>query len=359
MRRYDTIDRIDLGGEEDRATRRRAVATTFVLSTVAVFALGAVIHSRVGSVTEAPLLLPQQKGKSSHEHGEVALFPNGAPDNGDPPCGPEVAEKTLGRRPLLVYREVSSPTLKPFLARDAPEDAPTVVVFPGGGFKLLAIEGEGYDIARRLNARGVHAFVLKYRVRNPLLRPDGPPNLDTLQDAQRAVSFVRHNARTYGIDDAKIGVCGFSAGGTLAALLSANAKTRAYDALDDVDDASPRPDFAIMVYPGNLVDFKLMEPYSYLRINNASGAPPTFVAHAADDRVQPYFQSVIYFNHLVAVGAGTKAQLVIEGTGNHGFETNSVCSTVYPDSSYTTIPQICDWMDNAISWMKSTLVIMH
>ena len=128
-----------------------------------------------------------------------------------------------------------------------------VLVFPGGGYNNLAWDHEGEQVARWLNTIGVTAGVLKYRVpRREGVPKDQPPVL-ALMDAQRAISLVRTKATEWGIDSKRIGVLGFSAGGHLAAWSATNSDKRAYDKIDAVDDASCRPDFAVLIYPGGVI----------------------------------------------------------------------------------------------------------
>lgn len=314
---------------ETRSHRRRVVLSTSSVVAIAVLAFTAVVRSRRD--------VPRSTRLVSHEQDEeFALYPVRGDDG-------EVSGTQAG---LLYWRRVNTPTLKPYVVGEGP----SVVVVPGGGFNVVSIEGEGYAIAERFNARGINAFVLKYRVPDRPPRDGAPPHWASLQDVQRAVTLVRANAKAYGIGPV-VGVCGFSAGGLLSALASTN--DRLYDPVDRADAASCRPDFQILVYPGQLVDASNRTLVSDLKVGPST--PPAFVAHAADDATASFYNSITYFDALAHAGVASSSQLLIEGAGGHGFETNAVCSDVYPQTRYTSIPQICSWMDNAVAWLRDTL----
>ncbi|MHC4288295.1 MAG: alpha/beta hydrolase, partial [Planctomycetota bacterium] len=137
--------------------------------------------------------------------------------------------------------EVSIPTLTVYKAPSAKAPAPAVMVCLGGGYRILAIDLEGTEIADWLNSMGVTAIVLKYRV------PDNEQG--AFEDAQRAMSIIRSRAKEFNIDPNRIGVIGFSAGGNLSARLCTNYTQRSYQPIDPIDKVSCRPDFAMLVYP--------------------------------------------------------------------------------------------------------------
>ena len=160
-----------------------------------------------------------------------------------------------------------------------------VLVFPGGGYNNLAWDHEGEQVARWLNSIGVTAAVLKYRVPRREGTPKDTPPVQALMDAQRAISLVRSKAAEWGIDAKRIGVLGFSAGGHLAAWSATNFDKRAYDKIDATDDASCRPDFAVMIYPGGVIKRGASELSPEIRVT--AQTPPCFFVHAGDDRAAP------------------------------------------------------------------------
>ena len=232
---------------------------------------------------------------------------------------------------------VSNPTLSIYRPEGEPKQPRmAVVVCPGGGYNNLAWDHEGDQVARWLNGIGVTAAVLKYRVpRRPGAPADKPP-IQALMDAQRALSLVRSHADDWGIDPDRVGILGFSAGGHLGAWASTNFDHRAYETMDEADRKSCRPDFAVLVYPGGVVprDSQALAP----EIKVSAETPPTFLAHAGDDRVNAE-NSVMYY--LALKRAGVPADLHIYASGGHGFglrPSDKPCST---------------WPDRCEEWLRS------
>jgi acetyl esterase/lipase len=212
-----------------------------------------------------------------------------------------------------------------------------VIVFPGGGYKALAIGPKstigfnGADVCQWLTGSGITCILLKYRVPNTGCHWDQGAHMHVtpdipmaLQDAQRTISMVRYNANRYGIDPDKIGVLGFSAGGNLAVLSSTAFKKRSYNPIDDIDQVSSRPDFAIPVYPGHMtMEHKNKTPREVAarELNTdiivSSEVPPTLLIHAKDDPIDPVRFSEVYERELKKAGVDVK--LIIYETGGHAF----------------------------------------
>ena len=206
-----------------------------------------------------------------------------------------------------------------------------MIVFPGGGYNILAMDLEGTEVCEWLNSIGVNCAVLKYRVP---ARPGGPRYAAPLQDAQRAIGMVRSRAEEWGIDPHRIGVLGFSAGGHLAAAASTNFDKRAYTPIDAADQASCRPDFAVLIYPAYLApDEKTLAPELTVRADT----PPTFLVQAEDDPVHVE-NSLVYFKALK--DAKVPAEMHIFPTGGHGYGLRPT------DQKVTTWPQL------AAQWLK-------
>ena len=187
-----------------------------------------------------------------------------------------------------------------------------VVICPGGGYSILALEHEGTRVAEWFAALGVTGIVLKYRVPSG---QRGEKNVPPLQDAQRAMSLIRRRAGEWGIDPDRIGLLGFSAGGHLAAATAANFARRTYSRIDAVDDVSSRPDFLILVYPAYLLaDGSSCELDATVAVGAESC--PTFLLHAGDDHIAPE-GSIAYC--LALRSAGIPAELHIYESGGHGF----------------------------------------
>ncbi len=221
-------------------------------------------------------------------------------------------DNLIAGRPLVRLGNVSVPTLTLYRAKGASGAAPAVVVFPGGGYSILAIDLEGTEVCDWLNSIGVTCVLLKYRVPNT---GPYPKSAAALQDAQRALGLVREHAQEWGIDPKRVGVLGFSAGAHLAAALSTHYDKRLYDPIDAADQQSCRPDFAVIVYPGYLA---LPEKGGAVNpdITPTADTPPTFIVQAEDDPVHVE-NAVVYFLQLK--NAKVPAELHIFAKGGHGY----------------------------------------
>jgi len=252
-------------------------------------------------------------------HATLPLWPNGAPGAGAPAANaaPEVDTTTakdnlIAGKPLIRLGNVSTPTITLYKPAKANGAVAAVVVFPGGGYHILAIDLEGTEVCDWLNEAGLACVLVKYRVPETGPYPKSPA---ALQDAQRAVGMVRRHAEEWGIDPKRVGVLGFSAGGHLAAALSTHFDKRLYDRVDDADDMSCRPDFAVVVYPGYLaIEEQNMAPNP--EIKPTAETPPTFIVQAEDDPVHVE-NATNYF--LALKNAKVPAELHIYVDGGHGY----------------------------------------
>lgn len=216
-------------------------------------------------------------------------------------------------------RDVSQPTITVYAPKGRNTRA-AVVVFPGGGFRVLAIDLEGTEICAWLSSKGITCVLLKYRVPQSNHHWDEqcqchitPKAPRALQDAQRAIRLVRSQAPQLQLDPDKIGVIGFSAGGYLVAQTS-TIFTPAYRAVDAVDKISSRPDFAIALYPGHLCRAgDKLDP----GIRVTQRTPPTFLLQAWDDPVDPVCNSTLYARALNQ--AGVPAEVHLFARGGHAF----------------------------------------
>ncbi|MGH9377994.1 MAG: alpha/beta hydrolase [Terriglobia bacterium] len=291
--------------------------------------------------------LTAQAALSAQSNGSVkpltmAIWPHGAP-GGKGALGPErditkPTDPLVGGRKLIHLTDVSRPTLTVYKPSREKDTGAAVVVFPGGGYRILAMDLEGTEICHWLNSIGVTGVLLKYRVPSP----SGIPNYaHPLQDAQRAVGLARYHAREWRIDPSRIGVIGFSAGGNLAAVLSNNFDKRTYPPLGPADEVSCRPDFAILIYPAYLVDAK--QNYKLAsELNVTSKTPPTFLTQTEDDPV--HVENSIYY-YLALKNTGVPAEMHIYATGHHGYGLRRTPETV------TT------WPERAEQWMRSLGVL--
>lgn len=251
----------------------------------------------------------------SADHLTLNIWPGTAP--GEPANMPAEADTTtpkdnqIAGRPLIRLGHVSQPTLTVYKPSGKNTGA-AVVVFPGGGYNILAIDLEGTEVCDWLNSAGVTCLLLKYRV--PGTGPY-PKSNAALEDAQRAMGLVRQHAAEWGIDPNRIGVLGFSAGGHLSAAISNHYEHRLYDPIDDADKLSCRPDFSVVVYPGYLA----LAEQDYAPnpdIVPTVNTPPTFIVQAEDDPVHVE-NAVVYFMQLKK--AKVPAELHVYSEGGHGY----------------------------------------
>jgi acetyl esterase/lipase len=227
---------------------------------------------------------------------------------------------------------VSVPTIQVFAPPADKNTGAAVVICPGGGHHILAYDLEGTEVAHWLNSIGVTGIVLKYRV--PFRNPDNRSQA-AVQDAQRAMSLVRSRADEWKLDPKRIGILGFSAGGETAARAALN-ESRTYERQDTIDDKSPRPDFAVLVYPAGLITKQRDKLREDVRVTEK--APPMFFAHAFDDNARIENSLLLY---LALKQAGIPSELHAYATGGHGFGLRKT------DQPCTTWPTRCEeWMRN-------------
>ena len=271
--------------------------------------------------------------------GPIPLWKGTAPGD-KATLGPEHDTTTdkdhivAGRRVMRIT-DVSVPTLTVYRAAKAGAAGPAVLVFPGGGYRIVAWDLEGTEVCEWLNSAGVTCVLVKYRVP----AREGQPNYAApLQDAQRALGMVRASAKDWGIDPKRVGVLGFSAGAHLSATLGANFEKRTYDRVDEADDASCRPDFALLIYPGLVVrDGKFGAETQPL-----ANTPPTFLVQTEDDPVKVE-NSLAYY--AAAKEAKVPVEMHLYPAGGHGYGLRSSPLTV------TT------WPARAVDWLRSLGVL--
>jgi acetyl esterase/lipase len=244
---------------------------------------------------------------------------------------------------------MDNPNLTIYVATGNQKVPTGVLVFPGGGYVHLAVDHEGTQIAAWLNSYGISAFVLRYRLGPKYHHPV------ELEDAQRAIRYVRANAKQYGIDGHRIGVWGFSAGGHLASSVGTHFDNGEASATDVIDQQSSRPDFLILCYP--VITFK--EPYLHRGSRTAllgdnpdpglmdllsnetqvtAQTPPTFLFHTSDDPVVPVQNSIDFY--LALRKANVPAELHVFEHGPHGV------------GLARDKPDLAIWPDLLAKWLK-------
>jgi acetyl esterase/lipase len=223
------------------------------------------------------------------------------------------SDRLIDGRRVSRIGNVATPQLAVYRPAKEKDTGAAVVICPGGGFNILAYDLEGTEVAAWLNSIGVTGIVLKYRVpaRDPKQRW-----VAAVQDAQRAMSLVRRHAAEWGLDSRRIGILGFSAGGTTAAYTSLHLEKRKYAALDEVDATSCRPDFALLIYSGGFVDRGQTVMSLPPGITITKEAPPMFFVHAFDDNV-PVQNALLAAAELNR--AGGSAEVHVYESGGHGY----------------------------------------
>ena len=246
------------------------------------------------------------------------------------------------------------PTLEVYLPAKPNANGQAMLIFPGGGYGMLAYDWEGTDIAKFLNGKGVAGIVVKYRLPSAISQKE-MYNVPLI-DAQRALRLVRGKAQAYNIDPNKIGIIGFSAGGHLAATLGTHFNEKVYEPLDGADALSARPDFMALGYPvisftspathrgskENLLGKSptaALETYFSNEQQVSSDTPPTFLFHAADDAGVPVENSLLFFQALK--DHGVSATMHIYPKGGHGF------SLARNDA------HLRGWTERLFEWMES------
>jgi len=272
----------------------------------------------------------------------VPIWPGTPPDaQYGPPAGTESWEPgSIGN--------VSRPTMTFYSPRGYNTGA-AVVVFPGGGYQMLAIDLEGTEVCEWLTAQGIACVLLKYRVPNTgphhddrckcQLNPQAPM---ALEDAQRTLGLLRFHAAQYRIDPRKIGVLGFSAGGHLSADISTHFDKRLYPPVDAADKESCRPDFAVVLYPGHLwIDDKKFELNPNVPVTRRT--PPTFIVQAENDPVDSINNSLVYY--IALKNAGVPVEMHLYAQGGHAF---GLRPTKFP---------ITGWPQLMVTWLRTIGII--
>ncbi|MBS1531473.1 MAG: alpha/beta hydrolase [Bacteroidetes bacterium] len=275
----------------------------------------------------------------------IPLYPNGVPNSKPTPA--TYVEKTDTAQNYWIT-DVSVPAITPYFPEKGRATGTAILVFPGGSYAGLASNHEGRLIAEEFNKIGVTAFVVKYRLPSDLIMMD--KSIGPLQDAQRAIQFIREHASEYGIDPHKIGIIGFSAGGHLASTLDTHYQQAL---IDNPKKISLRPDFAMLIYPvisfgpeahagsrENLIGKNPSQQQVDLYSNEkqiTSDTPPTFLVHAADDDVVPVQNSIMFYEALIQ--HKVKAELRTFQEGGHGFGLENPRSPEH-------------WFDWAASWLR-------
>jgi len=278
-------------------------------------------------------------------HTQIPIWPGVIPD-ARPINGREVSgtvidatrkPRLVGGRPWIYVDSVSQPTITVY-SPAGNNTGVAIVVFPGGGYSVLAIDLEGTEACDWLTSTGITCVLLKYRV--PCAKTGAYRDCrSALEDAQRTVGLVRFRAAQWHIDPHKIGVLGFSAGGHMVAAISTHFKNRLYPAVDSADTQSCRPDFAIALYPGHLaVPERSFALNPDIRVT--SETPPTFLLQAEDDPVDPVENSLVYHAALRKAHVPVEMHLYVKGGHAFGMRRTRMPITGWPQLVETWLGQI-------------------
>jgi acetyl esterase/lipase len=261
---------------------------------------------------------------SSPGYTQMAIWPGLPPGGHALPDSESIgtAPKPVAGKPWIYIRNVSRPTLTVYSPQGHNTGA-AIIVFPGGGYQILAIDLEGTEVCDWLRSRGITCILLKYRVPNAGASWNqlcgcflNTKSSLALEDAQRTLGLVRLHAAEWGIDPHKVGVLGFSAGGHLVAAVSTHFEQRVYPVVDAADQESCRPDFAVALYPGHLwIDNEKLELNPNIHVTR--NTPPTFLAQAENDDVDNVNNSLVYYAALNKAGVSVEMHLYPEG--GHAF----------------------------------------
>jgi acetyl esterase/lipase len=282
-------------------------------------------------ISRAQTVIPLYPGK----------IPNSKPDK-------NLVEKSeINKDGLLIISNVTVPTLTVYLS--AKSNGTAIIIYPGGGYSVLAAGHEGSDVAKAFNKIGITAFVVKYRL--PDDRIMITPEIGPLQDAQRAVQLVRERSEEFKINPDKIGIIGFSAGGHLASSVGTKFLT---SAIDNPAKINLRPDFMILLYPVISTDTTISHKGSFANLlgekpsaeelleyssekNVTDQTPPTFLVHASDDSGVNPKNSIVFCEALL--NHHVNCELHIYQGGGHGFGLKNATTKDL-------------WMDRLGNWLR-------
>lgn len=278
---------------------------------------------------------------TAQEPKTIDVWPKTPPGDADLKLDAEIdfAKKEItmvAGKPIIRLGNVSTPTLTVYKPPKEKDTGAAVVICPGGGYHILALDLEGTEVAEWLNSIGVTGIVLKYRVpaRDPKQRW-----LAAVQDAQRSIRLARQHAKEWEIDPNRIGILGFSAGGDAAC--RASLLEPQYTAIDKTDELSSAPNFSVLIYPGYLANEK--EGALQSDIKASSSTPPFFLVHALDDGVTSD-SSTLLFAELKRNKVA--AELHVYDRGGHGYGLRET------DKPVTRWPKACEEWLKVGGWLK-------
>lgn len=264
------------------------------------------------------------------KNGDVLpLWQGGAPGSEGMTGRKEIVTEPAKPGESLKVSNIHNPSLLIYLPLKDKATGASLIIAPGGGHRFLSIDSEGTNVAEWLNSIGVAAFVLKYRLAK---EPDSPYKVaeHPFADVQRALRLVRSRSKEWGVNPAKVGVIGFSAGGEVAAMASTRYDAGQADAADPIERQSSKPDYQILIYPGIHAE----------NVNVTKDTPPTFMLCADNDRGP---STAIPNLYLALKKVGVPAELHIYNSGGHGFGYRPGTAPVVRS---TWVLRLQDWMSD-------------
>ena len=250
-------------------------------------------------------------------------------------------------------KKIVDPELLVYYPKKSKANGAAVLICPGGGYGLVSMTNEGYEIAQKLIENGITAFILKYRLPSDQIMVD--KTIGPLQDAQQAIKLIREGAAIHHIDASKLGIMGFSAGGHLASTTGTHYNQVV---IDNPNKTNLRPDFMVLVYPvisfgafqhkgtrTNLIGENPSEEMTHLYSNEFQvnkETPITFLAHAIDDKAVSFQNSVIFLEELNK--NGVKSEMHLYQEGGHGFGLKNKTTKE-------------SWFDSMLNWLSSNKLI--
>lgn len=259
---------------------------------------------------------------------KIHLWPNNVPGETEPKHPPVKTDNTNGN--VTRITDITDPALVIYPASTNNNNGAGVIICPGGGYNILAIDKEGYEVAEWLNTLGFSAFVLQYRVPQ---KQEG-----ALQDAQRALKIVRSKAKEWNLNPDKIGIMGFSAGGSLSARASTLYDKTTYQKIDKIDELSCRPDFALLIYPAYLDKGENRTLTPELEVNEQT--PPTFLFATADDN---HCNSALVFTGALRDNkVPVELHVLPEGGHGYGLRPGNVAARKWPELTEEWLEKIIE-----------------
>lgn len=256
----------------------------------------------------------------------IYLWPGKVPGESEPKHDPLQTSNTRGN--VIRLTDVTNPALIVFEPDASINNGTGIIVCPGGGYNILAIDLEGYEVAEWLNKLGFTAFVLQYRVPN---KKEG-----ALNDIQRAIRVVRNSVASWNLNPDKLGVLGFSAGGSLCARASTRFNINSYNTIDSIDLTSCRPDYSILIYPAYLDKGENRSLTPELLIDN--NTPPMFIFGTADDRFGN--SSLVMAAALRDNNIPVELHLLPSGGHGYGLRPGNIAAETWPLLAETWLKKI-------------------